>query len=245
VLRQKFTLALIYPALITIIALGVITTLLVYVVPQIVAVYQQSRQDAPVSDTGADREQRFPRGDGMVLAGGDRAAGDRRDAAVTARAVEGSLAFAVVAPAGGRQESFPDWIRRASPAPCRSSPAAARRSCAHSTPPPAWCGLVRCAAPPMRWPLTCARLCRWRARLPVSGCFRPCSFTWSRMASKAGSCLPCSTAQRAEQEQDVERRLTWLTALVQPLLIVFMGAIVLVLVLAVMLPIVSMNQLIR
>jgi general secretion pathway protein F len=33
--------------------------------------------------------------------------------------------------------------------------------------------------------------------------------------------------------------------LVQPLLIVFMGAIVLVLVLAVMLPIVSMNQLIR
>jgi general secretion pathway protein F len=48
-----------------------------------------------------------------------------------------------------------------------------------------------------------------------------------------------------EQEQDVERRLTWLAALVQPLLIVFMGAIVLVLVLAVMLPIVSMNQLIR
>ena len=49
----------------------------------------------------------------------------------------------------------------------------------------------------------------------------------------------------SEQELDVERRLTWLAALLQPLLIVFMGAIVLVLVLAVMLPIVSMNQLIR
>jgi general secretion pathway protein F len=47
------------------------------------------------------------------------------------------------------------------------------------------------------------------------------------------------------QEDDVERRLTWLAALVQPLLIVVMGAIVLILVLAVMLPIVSMNQLIR
>ena len=47
VLRQKFTLALIYPALITVIALGVITTLLLYVVPQIVAVYQQSRQTLP------------------------------------------------------------------------------------------------------------------------------------------------------------------------------------------------------
>ena len=58
--------------------------------------------------------------------------------------------------------------------------------------------------------------------------------------------LPAMLERAAsEQEQDVERRLTWLAALLQPLLIVFMGAIVLVLVLAVMLPIVSMNQLIR
>ena len=58
--------------------------------------------------------------------------------------------------------------------------------------------------------------------------------------------LPAMLERAArEQEQDVERRLTWLAALVQPLLIVFMGAVVLVLVLAVMLPIVSMNQLIR
>ena len=47
VLRQKFTAALIYPALISIIALAVIATLLLYVVPQIVAVYQQSRQTLP------------------------------------------------------------------------------------------------------------------------------------------------------------------------------------------------------
>jgi general secretion pathway protein F len=48
-----------------------------------------------------------------------------------------------------------------------------------------------------------------------------------------------------ELEREAERRLTWFAALLQPLLIVVMGAIVLVLVLAVMLPIVSMNQLIR
>jgi len=53
--------------------------------------------------------------------------------------------------------------------------------------------------------------------------------------------------QRAAEdlERDAERRLAWLAALLQPALIVVMGAIVLVLVLAVMLPIVSMNQLIR
>ena len=53
-------------------------------------------------------------------------------------------------------------------------------------------------------------------------------------------------ARAAEElERDAERRLAWLAALLQPALIVIMGAIVLVLVLAVMLPIVSMNQLIR
>jgi len=49
----------------------------------------------------------------------------------------------------------------------------------------------------------------------------------------------------AELEREAERRLTWVAALIQPALIVAMGAIVLVLVLAVMLPIVAMNQLIR
>jgi general secretion pathway protein F len=58
--------------------------------------------------------------------------------------------------------------------------------------------------------------------------------------------LPAMLERAArEQDADVERRLTWLAALVQPILIVVMGGIVLVLVLAVMLPIVSMNQLIR
>src|SRR5207244_5659165 len=47
IMRQKFTMALVYPALVTIIALAVIATLLLYVVPQIVAVYQQSRQALP------------------------------------------------------------------------------------------------------------------------------------------------------------------------------------------------------
>src|SRR6202158_1091528 len=47
-LRQEFTMALVYPALVTIIALAVIATLLLYVVPQIVAVYQQSRQTLPL-----------------------------------------------------------------------------------------------------------------------------------------------------------------------------------------------------
>ena len=45
--KQQFALALVYPALVTVIAFAVIVVLLVYVVPQIVAVYQQSRQTLP------------------------------------------------------------------------------------------------------------------------------------------------------------------------------------------------------
>src|SRR5512144_1425066 len=47
VLKQKFTMALVYPALVTAIALAVIAVLLAYVVPQVVSVYQQSRQTLP------------------------------------------------------------------------------------------------------------------------------------------------------------------------------------------------------
>jgi len=60
-----------------------------------------------------------------------------------------------------------------------------------------------------------------------------------------GRLAPMLERAAAELERDAETRLAWLAALIQPALIVLMGAIVLALVLAVMLPIVSMNQLIR
>jgi general secretion pathway protein F len=61
----------------------------------------------------------------------------------------------------------------------------------------------------------------------------------------SGQLAPMLERAAAELEREAERRLTWFAALLQPALIVAMGAIVLILVLAVMLPIVSMNQLIR
>ena len=61
----------------------------------------------------------------------------------------------------------------------------------------------------------------------------------------SGALAPMLERAAADLEREAERRIAWLAALVQPLMIVVMGAIVLVLVLAIMLPIVSMNQLIR
>lgn len=47
-LRQKTSLALIYPVLVTAVAVMIVTGLLVYVVPQVVQVFQQSRQSLPL-----------------------------------------------------------------------------------------------------------------------------------------------------------------------------------------------------
>jgi general secretion pathway protein F len=47
-LRQKTSLALLYPTLVAVVALMIVTGLLVYVVPQVVQVFQQSRQKLPL-----------------------------------------------------------------------------------------------------------------------------------------------------------------------------------------------------
>ena len=47
-LKQKTGLALLYPILVTVVAVLVVTGLLVYVVPQVVQVFQQSRQSLPL-----------------------------------------------------------------------------------------------------------------------------------------------------------------------------------------------------
>lgn len=47
-LQQKTSLALIYPALVTVVAVMIVTGLLIYVVPQMVQVFQQSRQNLPL-----------------------------------------------------------------------------------------------------------------------------------------------------------------------------------------------------
>jgi general secretion pathway protein F len=47
-LKQKTSLALLYPVLVTIVAISIVAGLLVYVVPQVVQVFQQSRQTLPL-----------------------------------------------------------------------------------------------------------------------------------------------------------------------------------------------------
>ena len=244
VLRQKFTLALIYPALITIIALGVITTLLLYVVPQIVAVYQQSRQTLPFLTRALIASSDFLRATGWYWLGAIALFGIGVTMLLRREHWRDRWHTLLLRlPVAGRVLSGLDTARFASTLSILTGSGAPLLRALDTAAGVVWSRPMRRAADAVaghvREGVSLARA------LASQRVFPPLLVHLVANGEQSGQ-LPAMLDRAArEQEQDVERRLTWLAALVQPLLIVFMGAIVLVLVLAVMLPIVSMNQLIR
>jgi general secretion pathway protein F len=65
-LRLKTLQALLYPMIVASIALLVIVGLMTYVVPQVISVFQQSKQALPLLTRGSDRGQRFVAQLGLV-----------------------------------------------------------------------------------------------------------------------------------------------------------------------------------
>jgi general secretion pathway protein F len=243
-LRQKFVVAMIYPALVTVIALGVITVLLTYVVPQVVSVYQQSRQALPLLTRSLIATSDFFRATGLAWL------------AVLVLAVIG-FAWA------NRQEAFrARWhrflLRRAGIGRLLQSLDSARYASTLAI-------LVASGAPLLRALDAAAGVLRLRPLAQAGAAagalvrqgvslsralreqhvFPPVLVHLVANGEQSGALAPMLERAAAELEREAERRLTFVAALIQPALIVAMGAIVLVLVLAVMLPIVSMNQLVR
>jgi general secretion pathway protein F len=243
-LKQKFTLALIYPALVTFIALGVIAVLLVYVVPQVVSVYEQSRQTLPwltqalIAVSGIFRATWWAWAAALLIAVVAFGVANRRPA-FRAR----WHAALLRAPGVGKLVTSVDTARFASTlailvgsgAPLLRSLDAARDV--------VWAvplrGAAGAAADLVREGVTLARA------LKEQRVFPPVLVHLVANGEASGRLASMLERAAGELERESERRLTWFAALLQPTLIVAMGAIVLVLVLAVMLPIVSMNQLIR
>jgi general secretion pathway protein F len=243
-LRQKVILALIYPAVVTVIAFAVIAVLLAYVVPQVVAVYQQSRQTLPWLTQALIATSAFFRATfwvWLVLAVAVLIAllWARRQPALRERWDTTLLRMPVV----GRLVRSLDAARFASTlsilvgsgAPLlRSLEAAA--DVVRTIP---MASAARRASALVREGVALSRALR------EQNVFPPVLLHLVASGEQSGRLAPLLARAAEELERDAERRLAWLAALLQPALIVVMGAIVLVLVLAIMLPIVSMNQLIR
>jgi len=243
-LRQKVILALIYPAVVTVIAFGVIAVLLVYVVPQVVSVYQQSRQTLPWLTQALIASSAFFRATGWLWLGAIVVALVAFGAALRRASFRARWhAFLLRLPVVGRLLRSLDTARFASTLAILSGSGA-----------PLLRSLDAAAEVVRRLPLRdaatrAAALVREGVALSRAlreqKVFSPVLIHLVANGEQSGRLAPMLERAAEELERDAERRLAWLAALLQPALIVVMGAIVLVLVLAVMLPIVSMNQLIR
>ena len=243
-LRQRFTVALIYPALVTIIAIGVIAVLVTYVVPQVVSVYQQSRQTLPWLTQALISTSAFLRQTAWAWL-----------ACVVALAV--ALA-AALRRESSRARLHARWLRLPGAGRLAASLDTARFASTLAILVGSGTPLLRAldaAADVMRM-MPLAQAARAAAHLVREGVslsralkeqrvFPPVLIHVIANGEQSGALAPMLERAAGELERDAERRLAWLAALIQPTLIVAMGAIVLVLVLAVMLPIVTMNQLVR
>jgi general secretion pathway protein F len=243
-LRQKVVLALIYPAIVTVIAFAVIAVLLAYVVPQVVSVYQQSRQTLPWLTQALIATSAFFRATGWLWLGLVVVAAvvfflANRSASFRAR----WHAWLLRVPVVGKLARSLDSARFASTlAILVGSGAPLLRSLDAASDVVRMLPLrsaAQAAAALVREGVTLSRALKEQAEFP------PVLIHLVANGESTGRLGPMLQRAAEELERDAERRLAWLAALLQPALIVVMGAIVLVLVLAVMLPIVSMNQLIR
>ena len=242
--RQQFTLALVYPALVTVIALAVIAVLLIYVVPQIVSVYQQSRQTLPVLTRALIALSAFVRGTAWFWVAGAVAAVIAFALANRRQAFRAAWHAALLrVPGIGRLVVSVETARFASTLAILTGSGAPLLRSLDAARDVVWSMPIRDAAGAaallVREGVSVARA------LKEQRVFPPVLIHLTANGEASGKLAPMLERAAAELEREAARRISWFAALLQPALIVMMGAIVLVLVLAVMLPIVSMNQLIR
>ena len=243
-LKQKTVLALLYPVLVTLVAVSIVTGLLVFVVPQIVQVFQQSRQSLPLLTRLLIGLSDFLRAAWPYLAvaviGGVAAArvALRRDA--PRRALD---AFLLRAPWLGPLIRGFNTSRFASTlailvgggVPLLSALNSGARVMTNLVMREA----IEAAAERVREGESLSRA------LGATRAFPP--LTIHLVASGELSGRLERMLQRAAQleTQALERRLAVFLTLLEPVMILFMGGIVLLIVLAILLPIIEINQLVR
>lgn len=243
-LRQKIGLAFVYPAIVTLVALLVIMGLLVYVVPQVVDVFQQSHQVLPLLTRLLIGLSSFLQAAWYYLLAGLAVAGFavhillrheenryRWHSYLLRMPVVGSLVSGINA---ARMASTLA-ILTGSGVPLLVSLQAAA-------------GVV--GNLPMRRALEDASkkvregISLSRA-LAVSGLFPPILIHLIASGEASGRLNVMLERAAAQHEQEVGSYTSVLISLLEPLLILVMGVMVLTIVLAILMPIIEMNQMVR
>jgi len=243
-LRDKVMIAFIYPALVTVVAIAVVGLLLVYVVPQVTRVFANLGQTLPLVTRILIAMSDFVRASGVFWLAG---------------LVVAFVAGAFLLRDEGRRRRWHGWLLRLPIAGRLIRTVNAARfsdtlGILTASGVPLLTSLQSAAAVVTNLPMRAAvdeavrRVREGGALAPALGAAKlfPPLVIHLIASGEATGRLDTMLARAAEaQSRELENWIRGLTALLEPLLILAMGAIVLFVVVAILLPIFEMNQLVR
>lgn len=242
--QQKVMLAMAYPAVVTVVAILVVAGLMSYVVPQVVSVFAQTKQTLPFLTRALVAASDFLRQWGVALLAGIVAALFLTVRALRAPALKRRFhARLLKLPVFGRLLRALNTARMASTlsilvgsgVPLLTALETAR-------------GLMTLL--PMQDAVSEA-MAKVREGVALSRAlhatrqFPPVLIHLIGSGESSGTLAHMLDRAAQQQEQEVERKLATFTTLMEPLLILFMGSMVLLIVLAIMMPIIDMNQMVH
>jgi general secretion pathway protein F len=243
-LIQKVRLAFIYPAIVTVVAFAIVIFLLTYVVPQIVSVFANTKQKLPLLTVMMLAVSNFVRAYGIyvaILAIGAFTAWRRalRNPDLKRR----FHSWLLDAPIYGRFERSLNTARFASTLAITTGSGVpilrALDTSRDTLSNVAMKELVEEASASVREGVSLARA------LSAQKYFPPMLVHMIRAGEITGE-LPAMLDRAASAQQaDLERRALTIAGLLEPVLILVMGVVVLLIVLAVLMPIIEINQLVR
>jgi general secretion pathway protein F len=243
-LRHKTGVALLYPLLVTVVAIAIVSGLLIYVVPQIVQVFQQSRQALPLLTRSLIFLSDFLRvawpyvalgaGSGFWIA---------RIALKRSTVRRRWHAFLLGLPLVGPLIRSANTARFASTLAILIGGGVPLLSALASSAQVLTNQILREAIEDcierLREGESLARA------LATTSVFPPLLIHLVRTGEASGTLEQMLVRAAQLETQALEGRLAVITTLVEPLMILIMGAIVLLIVLAILLPIIEINQLVR
>lgn len=243
-LRGKVLLAFVYPALVTLVAIAVVGGLLVFVVPQVVRVFENTQQALPILTRMLIAVSDFARHWGLYLAAAlavlALAAGRAlRSPEILARWHTLLLKLPVVGPLhrnlNTARLSSTLAILVSSKVPLRTA-LKAGEGVLTSLPMRA---AVAEAGQKVEQGSSLARA------LAASKLFPPLMVHMIASGESSGRLAELLERTATQQARDLERRTATMTTLLEPLLILVMGGVVLVIVLAILQPIFELNTIMR
>ncbi|HEY0488645.1 MAG TPA: type II secretion system inner membrane protein GspF [Telluria sp.] len=243
-LVQKVRLAFLYPAIVTVLAFAIVIFLLTYVVPQIVSVFANTKQKLPLLTTMMLAVSNFVRGYGIYVAVAMIGAFFMwRRALQNPDLKRRWHTWLLTAPIYGKFERSLNTARFASTLAITTGSGVpilhALDTSRDTLSNVAMKELVEQASASVREGVGLARA------LSAQKHFPPMLIHMIRAGEITGE-LPAMLDRAAlSQQADVERRTLTIAGLLEPLLIVAMGIVVLLIVLAVLMPIIEINQLVR